>query len=111
MSKEQAIDSLLGCHIPWQPNNNQQGERCSTESQFLSYVEITEKFASLDAIEMEKETGCRRRCSRMEYRAAIQGHENENNLGIVYFWALFEAYVVYRLQSPALGHFQGFAKR
>ena len=95
MSKEQAIDSLLGCHIPWQPNNNQQGERCSTESQFLSYVEITEKFASLDAIEMEKETGCRRRCSRMEYRAAIQGDENENNLVIFFIFGPFLKLMLY----------------
>ena len=73
MYRPKAIDSLTRCHIPWHTNKNQQNEQCSTESQFLTYVEITDKFASLDAIEMEKETKCRRRCSRMEYRGVHLG--------------------------------------
>ena len=34
----------------------------------MKYVTLSNKLSSLDAREMEEETGCMRRCERMEYK-------------------------------------------
>ena len=65
---ETFVDSKLGCHIPWHRNEQKQGEECSTEDQYMTYVALSNKLSSLDAKEMEEETGCMRRCERMEYK-------------------------------------------
>ena len=66
---EQFVDSELGCHIAWHRNKPKQGEQdCSTDSQYLKYVSLSNTLSSLDAKEMEQVTGCIRRCDRMEYK-------------------------------------------
>ena len=66
---EKYVDSNLGCHIPWHRNKPKQGEKeCSTEDQFMKYVSLSNMLSSLDAKEMEEQTGCMRRCDRMEYK-------------------------------------------
>ena len=66
---ESFIDTDLGCHIPWHTNERKEGnEECSKEEQFQNYVLLSNKLSSLDAKRMEIETGCRRRCDRMEYK-------------------------------------------
>ena len=63
------VDSYLGCHIPWHRNKpGQGGEKCTNKYQYTKYVTLSNKLSSLDAKEMEEETGCMRRCERMEYK-------------------------------------------
>ena len=47
---EKAIDSIMGCHIPWHTNRIvHDHEDCSTESQYLTYADLTERLASMGA--------------------------------------------------------------
>ena len=48
---EQAIDFIMECHIPWHISTNKTDvhEDCSTESQYLTYADLTERLASMGA--------------------------------------------------------------
>ena len=66
---EKFIDSNLGCHIPWHINERMRGAKdCSDEDQFQRYVLLSNNLSTLDAKDMEYNTGCLRRCDRMEYK-------------------------------------------
>ena len=66
---ERFIDSDIGCHIPWHTYKTKgTGSECLTKEQFLKYVSISKKLSTLDANKMEKKTGCKKRCNRMEYK-------------------------------------------
>ena len=66
---EEFIDSTLGCHIPWHINERIIGSKdCSDEAQFHRYVRLSNNLSTLDAKDMEYNTGCLRRCDRMEYK-------------------------------------------
>lgn len=65
---ESFIDSHLGCHIPWHTNGQEGEENCFNEEHFKRYVKISDKLSSLNAKDMEHETGCMRYCSRVEYQ-------------------------------------------
>ena len=66
---ERFIDSDIGCHIPWHTYKSKGTDaKCSTNDQFHKYVSLSRKLSILDANNMEKTTGCKRRCNRMEFK-------------------------------------------
>ena len=69
---EKFIDLELGCHIPWHTSEPGEGEEdCSDQEQFLNYERLSNKLSTLDAKSMAEETGCWKRCERMEYRLRL----------------------------------------
>ena len=66
---ERYIDCELGCHIPWHTSERKEIHAdCSDEEEFRNYVFLSNKLSSLDSQDMEHETGCMRRCDRMDYK-------------------------------------------
>ena len=66
---ERFIDCELGCHIPWHTSERkEEHDDCSSEEEFEGDVLLSNRLSSLDSQDMERATGCMRRCDRMEYK-------------------------------------------
>ena len=58
----------LGCNIPWHLTKDGEKEDCATMEKFNQYQSLAGRFASMNSRQMGQETGCMRRCRRMEYK-------------------------------------------
>ena len=65
---ENYIHQELGCNIPWHITKDSGKQECLTDEKFQRYQSLGDKFATMNSRQMGQETGCIRRCRRMEYK-------------------------------------------
>ena len=65
---ESYINANIGCNIPWHNNTKESGKQdCSSKKQFQKYQSLAFQMATMNAREMEQETGCIRDIHKLTY--------------------------------------------
>ncbi len=62
--------ACAGCKLPWTPKGPSRA--CTTRDEFLMYLRIYGRLASLSENPVARETGCLGKCERLEFQARVQ---------------------------------------
>ena len=65
---ENYVHTELGCNVPWHINKDSRKQDCSSDYEFQRYQTLATQLSLMSDRKMEQDTGCIRRCQRMEYK-------------------------------------------